>query len=903
MKKIIISPYDEQYEEDIVQRVCQAIEKNEKYILFLPTRELLNDYRLKILEKKEVVFDLNVKTFDDFLLERTREPIKEELLQNLFIRLAIERAFQEGKLDRNSYYFSEGFVALCRQFIMDLKSSLKVKKLEDLKKNPSLNDFVIIFEYYEKILKENNYKDTYDHYLDFDLEDSWDLIIVNGFYEFRPIEEEMIKKLTERTGEFYFYFQMPEDPTFKKYTKLLKDLSALNFKKKLVKKEELSPFEKLSNSFLNNEKTDTKVQFVEAMDLYGEIYYTGLKILENGEEKLSKTAVIVEDAKILLVIEKIFSELKIPSNIYYTENLLEYVKLREFKSLLEVDREIDFILTYLKSSFLSIEKEKKEGLLVFIEYLKSISSYSLDELKELEDFKELLLNYELHDILERSEKEYLNYRKKEFLFTNFSKILEETNSELGETSLEYLEEFKEFLKDLSLESFKNFLLTLMNQLKKTISLEGVFVGNMLQVRNQKFDTIYFLQMNGETYPNLPKMTAYYNDYNLKTLRSANLDLLSQEDYYDINKMRFLETLSSAEKEIIFLYSNNEEESPSIYLEELFKLAEVQKKEYSLKDYLDPEVIISEDSLRRKNLLLGKEKLPEKVNSFLTKTEEKPLREDYLADFLSGKDSFSSTELETYYQCSKKYFYQFVLKLDLDKKTDHLHLGIAIHQIFEDFHKIYQEEVRSFLKEKESSFENLDDFIESQLRYHLMGNILETTVNHYVDLYKKLVKESILLDLEDLKSHKKVFFPVAFEEEIKYSIGDYKIHGRVDRVETTLDGDLAITDFKLSKSKTAFGDLKNKKSLQLAIYFYFNPEKTKYLRHLLIRGKDINTYYISNDITNIGTKVDIEEERQIIKDLLISIIENIRSGEFSGGSEESWICNYCPYLDFCDKRCI
>lgn len=908
MKEYIVTPYSIEYEEEIVNKIIEAIKKDQQYILLLPTKELLNHYRIKILEKIEVVFSLNIKTFDDFLLEHVRDPKKEELFQSLMIRLAIERAFNENLIERNSYYFSEGFVSLSRKFIMDLKSSLKSNKIDKLMKNNSLKDFGIIFKIYEELLEKHNYKDIYDIYNNIHLENSWDLVIINGFYEFRPIEEKIIKNLTKKSKEFYFYFQMPLHSSFTKYCELGKTLDSLGFKKREIFKNELNAYETLSKGLLEGKRSETEVQVIEAGDLYQEIYYTAVKILESGEENFKGIGVLVEDKNTLNMVRKVFYQLNIPSNIYYKETLFSNIKIKEFKSLLEVKNEREFLLSYLKSSFIKVEQERQEGILYLVKILNSLSNYSFEEIEELENFQELILNYQLESVLMDGKEKFEDYRDSSFIIKKLTKILKDIGNDLSNQALEYIDEFQNFFCSLSYNSLKSFLLMIIEELEETISLEGVFVGNMLQVRNKKFEKLYILQMTNQVFPNLPKINTYYNERNLKNFKSCEVNLLSHEDYFEINKMRFLDTISSTIQELYLLYSCGEEESPSIYIDEIKKIGNIRKFDFKLKDYLDPEIILDQKTLRRKNILLGKEKLPKIYEKYFYKKQDDKLNREYLRNYLTDKDSFSASELETYYKCPKKYYYKYVLNLNFDEKTDHLYLGVAAHKIFENFFKVYNEEIFLYLNDEDTFFKGLEDFIEQQLYRHLKGEIFDLKLKNYINLYRNLIKASLFIDLDDLKSHHKVFYPVEYEKDINYQLEDYKIHGRVDRIERSLDGDLSITDFKLSKSNSAYGDLKDPKSLQLAIYYLSNPEKIKYLRHVLIRGKEINQYYISEDITKNSTNIDEKEVQEGTSKLLIEIIENILDGNFIEGSNIEGkngynICKYCSYIEFCHKRSI
>ncbi|HSR88977.1 MAG TPA: ATP-dependent DNA helicase [Candidatus Udaeobacter sp.] len=136
-------------------------------------------------------------------------------------------------------------------------------------------------------------------------------------------------------------------------------------------------------------------------------------------------------------------------------------------------------------------------------------------------------------------------------------------------------------------------------------------------------------------------------------------------------------------------------------------------------------------------------------------------------------------------------------------------------------------------------------------------------------------------------------PVSLEGWFKIKIGDYLLHGRIDRIDQMPDGSLEIIDYKTGTVKEKVeGEDKD----QLLIYQIAVNQLPEY-NNIGQPGK--LTYFYLNEnvkVSFLGTPKETDK----LKEKIINTITEIHSGNFAA-TPSPQICKHCDFKDICQFR--
>lgn len=391
---------------------------------------------------------------------------------------------------------------------------------------------------------------------------------------------------------------------------------------------------------------------------------------------------------------------------------------------------------------------------------------------------------------------------------------------------------------------------------KGLEYKYVFVANLVE---QRFPS----RRNPKSIPlpealvneSLPEGDSHYQEerrlfYVAATRAKFGLYLLSS-DYYMLNAVR--------------------KNKPSRFLQEADFGQLIQKQ----KDEADTE--------------LGKQALDSLMSfsnpNVATESEEK-------AAFPIPK-KFSYSQIQLYEKCPYQYKLGYLMKIP-KKGNAALSFGSTIHNTLQEFY----ERIRTVsCPQQESIF----DSETKKQRFPDKRDLLDIYKDKWIDDWyeddkqKKLRKQEGIELLENFykENDGNWTVPAFIESGFNLRIGEYTIHGRIDRIDQKEDGTLEIIDYKTGNSKenVSGGDKDQLTLYQLAassLPDYYNVGEVSNLRYYyLLDGKSAEF---------LATEKHLDR----FKEKLISTLNQISSGDFKAKPDKR-VCGYCDYRHICKYR--
>lgn len=189
---------------------------------------------------------------------------------------------------------------------------------------------------------------------------------------------------------------------------------------------------------------------------------------------------------------------------------------------------------------------------------------------------------------------------------------------------------------------------------------------------------------------------------------------------------------------------------------------------------------------------------------------------------------SPSSINTYKQCPRKYYYQYIEKIPT-KPSIHLVRGNVAHSVLEEFfekdiadinEENYEIKIKNFLQEflvdiwnkNKNKFDELN-LTKEQLNFYFDETML--MILNFADHLNKKIRNLI----EKGKTFREAFRKVIPIAEEKFVSENYKVMGFIDAIEERDDG-IYIMDYKTSKSSKITDAYK----LQLSIYTLMFKER-------------------------------------------------------------------------------
>ena len=266
---------------------------------------------------------------------------------------------------------------------------------------------------------------------------------------------------------------------------------------------------------------------------------------------------------------------------------------------------------------------------------------------------------------------------------------------------------------------------------------------------------------------------------------------------------------------------------------------------------------------------------------LLKIESLSAIEDKLIDLkipLVNKNSLhlSATQFRNYMECSKKYKFNYVLKVPQPSQT-FFALGNVVHKIFEKL---------SFLEKDGKE-------ISKKIGYDLLEKYWDSTTyssdfkeNQDKIRAKKMISNFVTWAKKN--PHKVIGVELPFQ----LKLSGIPIRGKIDRLEQDENGNYYVVDYKTGKCYET--DSSISENIQMNLYALAIEEKFKKL------PLQSSLYYVDDDKM---IKYVISDRRSVddFKLKLEGVITSILNEEFEANPlQGAWTCRWCSYKNICDE---
>ena len=629
-RKVYIGSFNNNKKKELIDSSIENLKNNKgnEFYYILPNGELLRQYRKHFIDRVEQTFEINLFTFDDIVnqvLEDDFIHVIDNPTKNLILREVLSSLSEEGSLD----YYREfidmpGFINSLNDIIGDIKRSLVYPEdyLERCPKRPSYQEMGLIYSEYEKVLGELNVSDREGSYFkSVDLLKTKNFlsdvktIIIDEFYDFRPIELAILEQLIK--SDIDIIINMPfltenKSIIMENTLDLLKDLG---FESEYIKDSPANLFENLGTYLFSNEEEifehDHSVSIINGATPYLELrkIFEEIKRYHKEGIDLNDIGIIITNPNYQESLHKISNMEGIPISVNKASPLKSMPITRELLNILE-NRMGNFpklsLINRIKSNYFVICPEERRDLYEII--LRKLNFQDIDDLDDLFNSNEKL-NISIEEmnslkILIQSLKLDCDQVDQSDTISNFNKSVKsilgdynlkddiiirhrKTNDEALflrdlrtitkiEEVLEKMDFLNLFKEDISLEDYYYLLIDYLEEetvVETQGNIKGVHILNPTNSRGSSKEVIFITGLGQGSYPSLDKSNYFINDYNLKDLRAIGIDVKNYMERLSNEGLKFTSIVASCRSRLYLSYSSGYDDTTikSIFLDELLSL--------------------------------------------------------------------------------------------------------------------------------------------------------------------------------------------------------------------------------------------------------------------------------------------------------------------------------------------
>ena len=496
------------------------------------------------------------------------------------------------------------------------------------------------------------------------------------------------------------------------------------------------------------------------------------------------------------------------------------------------------------------------------------------------------------------------------------------------------------------DSLKELEPFLINDLKNTtvdepINLKIVEIINNLDQTKEE-DYVFILGFNQGEIPTIIKDEDYFNNNEKKILNLDTIEELNKNNYNN-----WIRQTNSIKNLTITAKKNNERGECYISpLNDTLNLKEIIPS----KDYNSSNLYNKLELTKKLDILSKYNELSEDIellyNNYPSieynnyKNNYKKIDKNRIRKYINNKLILSYSSMNTYYQCSFKYYLNNILKLSKYETTFDQLIGNLFHHILSLYYKEkinikeeYQKYIDSlnysfnqrelfFVNKLENTLEFIIDTIDEQNKYNTLNNILteeevkiktsyeaiEVTFKGYVDKIMTNDKNNIIA-IVDYKTGNPNLNLNNIIHGLDLQLPTYLYLSR------QLFKDARIAGFYLQKLlnseiiKDGKHDYLTLKKDKLKLQGYTNPDLSllslfdpNYTNSNMIKGMSTNSKGLATKKILDDTKID--KLIQITEEKIKESIQNISNANFDINPKRIGLdnlgCAYCKYKDICFK---